>query len=118
MNISIDRLESLGFDRHRISELVELFDSEEEVLNQIGEMYTDSSVIVPEILACIEQSDYQTAMQKLHYLKGGALGIGAVAIAQAATALEDQLRDSNQFADELANFKITWNVLSQELMPK
>ena len=118
MNISIDRLESLGFDRYRISELVELFDSEKEVLNQIGEMYTDSSMVVPEILTCIEQSDFQTAMQKLHYLKGGALGIGAFAIAQAASVLEDRLRESNQFADELAKFKITWDVLSQEFMQK
>jgi HPt (histidine-containing phosphotransfer) domain-containing protein len=118
MNTSLERLKSIGFDMNRIAELVELFESQEEVFTLIDEMYTESSVIVPEIFTCIEQRDYQSAMQKLHYLKGVALGVGAELLAQTATSLESRLRDNNQCADELDKFKITWDALSQEIIHK
>lgn len=113
MDISLEKLASIGFDMNRIAELIELFESQEAVIDLIKEMYSDSIGIIEEIQTYIEASNYPAAMQKSHYLKGVAWGVGAKAIAEAATALEDRLREKNDYAYELEQTRLAWTALSQ-----
>ncbi len=115
MTLTLSTLESTGFDMNRVAELVELFESQEEVFNLIQEMYSDSSGIVDEIQTFIDVANYTAAMQKSHYLKGVAWGVGAKEIAEAATALEDRLREKSEYASELDRLRAAWTALAKIL---
>jgi HPt (histidine-containing phosphotransfer) domain-containing protein len=115
MSLNFETLESTGFDMNRVAELVELFESQEEVFNLIREMYTDSTEIVEEIETYINASNDSAAMQKSHYLKGVASGVGAKAISEAATKLEDRLRDKSEHTAELESLRNTWSALAKIL---
>jgi HPt (histidine-containing phosphotransfer) domain-containing protein len=117
MNLNLNTLESTGFDMNRVAELVELFESQEEVFNLIREMYSDSAEIVDEIQTCIEAANDTAAMQKSHYLKGVASGVGAIGIAEAATALETRIREKSTHVNELERLRTAWVALAKILSP-
>ena len=116
MTNNLDNLKSIGFDMLRIAELVDLFESQEEVFALIREMHSDSIGIVDEIQTFISAADYTAAMQKSHYLKGVARNVGASTIAEAANALEVRLGNNENFAAELEQLRLTWNTLTQILL--
>ncbi len=115
MSLNFETLESIGFDMNRVTELVELFESQEEVFNLICEMYTDSTEIVTEIEIFISASNYEAAMQKSHYLKGVASGVGANEIAVAAINLENRLREKTEHTAELERLRKAWGALAKIL---
>jgi HPt (histidine-containing phosphotransfer) domain-containing protein len=117
MSLNLNSLESAGFDMNRVAELVDLFESEQEVFNLVQEMYSDSTGIVDEIQACIEAANDTAAMQKSHYLKGVASGVGARAISEAAIKLEDRLREKSDHTTEIERLRAAWKALANILTP-
>jgi HPt (histidine-containing phosphotransfer) domain-containing protein len=115
MSLNLEKLTSTGFDMNRVAELVELFDSQEDVFNLIREMYTDSIEIISEIETFIKASDNSAAMQKSHYLKGVASGVGAKEIAEAATGLEAKLREKREHTAEFERLRNAWDALAKIL---
>jgi HPt (histidine-containing phosphotransfer) domain-containing protein len=74
-------------------------------------MYADSPEIVSEIETFINASNNLAAMQKAHYLKGVASGVGAKEIAEAATKLEAKLRNKDEYSAELEQLRTEWSIL-------
>jgi HPt (histidine-containing phosphotransfer) domain-containing protein len=115
MSLNLETLASSGFDMNRVAELVELFGTREDVFNLIGEMYADAPEIISEIETFIKAENNLAAMQKAHYLKGVASGVGAKEIAESAICLEHKLREKGDPAAELNRLRTAWGTLAKIL---
>jgi HPt (histidine-containing phosphotransfer) domain-containing protein len=69
------------------------------------DFYEDNHRKLAEIESLIAQQDFKTAAELVHYIKGGAISIGATKLHHCAHQLELELRHAKCDADNLKRFQ-------------